>query len=281
MEKCHLKYLRFSLGVSKKAPKLAVYGETGRYPLLLEAILNSIKYLQRLTNLSENSNALLRKAFEECKKLKSTKSWYSNLYELLHLAGIPINELGIQNTRGIILEIKRFIQNNFFRSWRDELFCDSRSGEHGNKLRTFRTFKNTFAKEEYLNVCHNKVHRQRLSALRLSCHKLQIEKDRYVSKNRLPPELRLCKLCDRGECEYEFHFVMKCPEYDPLRYNMFCKIRGIYPYFQTLNDDNKFIWLMVNLDDRIIKLFAAFVSNCFSRRIATIYTKGNGLTVVP
>ena len=109
---------------------------------------------------------------------------------------------------------------------------------------------------------------------------MQIEKDRYVSKNRLPPELRLCKLCDREECEDEFHFVMKCPEYTSLRDDLFFKIEGMYPYFQTLNDESKFIWLMANLDVHIIKMFAAFVSNCFSKRTLKI-NPGNGQTVVP
>ena len=44
IEQCHVKYCRYSLGVSKHAQIIGIYGETWRYPLSIESIMNSIKY---------------------------------------------------------------------------------------------------------------------------------------------------------------------------------------------------------------------------------------------
>jgi hypothetical protein len=169
--------------------------------------------------------------------------------------------------RTIATKLKFFLQNEFIKGWKSELFCDIRKGDQGNKLRTYRSFKTSFAKEDYLTECHITTHRQKFARLRLSAHNLQIEKDRYTNKNRLPPKLRICKICDLGECEDESHFVMKCPRYSVLRHNLFVKIRELYPSFDTLNDDSKFIWLMANVDVNIIHLFTAYIFSCFAQRI--------------
>ena len=39
-ENVHIKFYKFSLGVGKRTTNIAVLGELGRYPLLLEVILN-------------------------------------------------------------------------------------------------------------------------------------------------------------------------------------------------------------------------------------------------
>ena len=47
-EKLHLKFCKYILGVSSKATNLAVRGETGRYPLLIQIIANMFKYLTHI-----------------------------------------------------------------------------------------------------------------------------------------------------------------------------------------------------------------------------------------
>jgi hypothetical protein len=42
---------------------------------------------------------------------------------------------------------------------------------------------------------------------RISNRKLQIERGRYEN---IPREERICKLCDSGEVENEFHFAITC-----------------------------------------------------------------------
>ena len=40
-----------------------------------------------------------------------------------------------------------------------------------------------------------------------SAHQLMIEKGRYVNP-KIPPEDRICKICDLNVVEDEFHFIM-------------------------------------------------------------------------
>ena len=97
MEKCHLKQLRFSLGVNKKAPKLAVYGETGRFPLLVEAICNAVKYFLRLADFSVGENELLYHAFVENQGLKIKNSWINNVKAVLKKCDISLSSVHLAN----------------------------------------------------------------------------------------------------------------------------------------------------------------------------------------
>ena len=43
-EKLHLIFCKYQVGVSSKATTLAVQGETGRYPILIQILANMFKY---------------------------------------------------------------------------------------------------------------------------------------------------------------------------------------------------------------------------------------------
>ena len=73
-EKLHLKFCKYILGVSSKATNLAVRGETGRYPLLIQIIANMFKYL---THIQKSKNNLLTEAYRLSVDLsnKGIDSW--------------------------------------------------------------------------------------------------------------------------------------------------------------------------------------------------------------
>jgi hypothetical protein len=56
--------------------------------------------------------------------------------------------------------------------------------------------------EKYLSIIDNPTIRITFSKYRVSNHKLQIERGRYENIHH---EERICKLCDSGEVENEFH----------------------------------------------------------------------------
>ena len=101
--------------------------------------------------------------------------------------------------------------------------------------------------------------------LRLSAHKLHIETGRYC-KERLPPDKRTCSICNNGETEDEYHFIMTCPKYTDLRQNLFVAIDKLYPSFNRIDKNTKFIWLMANADEKIINLVAEYIFLCFQIR---------------
>ena len=41
--------------MTRRTPLIGIYGETGRYPIAIEIVCNSIKYLNRVTDTEDNS----------------------------------------------------------------------------------------------------------------------------------------------------------------------------------------------------------------------------------
>ena len=89
------------------------------------------------------------------------------------------------------------------------------SEDKGNKLRTYNKFKSNMKQEKYLNIKNFKL-RSSMAQFRLSAHKLEIEKGRFISNTYIPPKERLCKECNMNECEDEKHFLLHCPLYTNL-----------------------------------------------------------------
>ena len=86
---------------------------------------------------------------------------------------------------------------------------------HSDKMRGYRLYKSVFCLESYL--AHIKVYKYRraLSCLRLSAHSLEIEIGRYSPPR--PPNERHCKLCNSGDIEDEYHFLLVCSKHNALR----------------------------------------------------------------
>jgi hypothetical protein len=82
------------------------------------------------------------------------------------------------------------------------IFNDRPGKQYGNKLRTYRLFKNNFAFESYLDLDH--FNRNILIRFRISAHNLEIEKGRHQN---IPLNERICKLC-KLEIEDEIHFLL-------------------------------------------------------------------------
>ena len=80
-EKVHLHFLKWALGVNRKASNLGTWGETGRYPLVFEAIRLTLKYVKRLKELKNDS--LVKLAFEE--QVKLDLDWHRGVEKLLKL----------------------------------------------------------------------------------------------------------------------------------------------------------------------------------------------------
>ena len=67
-EKLHIKMCKYVLEVPRFSTNIAVMGELGRYPLLLEVFFNMIKYWFRLSKLE---NCLAADAYIVSKRLNS------------------------------------------------------------------------------------------------------------------------------------------------------------------------------------------------------------------
>ena len=96
----------------------------------------------------------------------------------------------------------------------------------GNKLRTYRKFKNDVIFEPYLSHIQNDRKRVLFTKFRIGIAPLRIETGRYESDNKsskqkgVPVHQRICWCCALG-VEDELHFLFKCPPYSIERERMF------------------------------------------------------------
>ncbi len=106
--------------------------------------------------------------------------------------------------------------------WEYNLNREVRNGS--NKLRTYRTFKNTFETEMYFNKPMAFNFRKCFSMLRCGTAPLRIETDSY---ERLPVEQRVCEVCDSDNVEDEMHFLIS-------RMLLFKRDQNCFPMYHSL-----------------------------------------------
>ena len=262
-EKCHLRFLRFILGVNRKAPNIAIYGDTGRYPMSIDAIVLHIKYWYRI--LQTNTGDLLQEAYIESTKMNN--SWLLGVKKILKFSNLSMEKARKMKLSTLCKMVKSRCRIIYIDGWKEELLNDKRH-KGGNKLRLYRKFKDKFMLEPYLISCVNTKQKKNMARLRLSCHKLQIEVLRY-SKDYIEPKLRICKMCSNNECEDEIHFLLKCPKYAAERSKLLNMAESICPNFIYLDDLGKFIYLMSCPESKLSNELARFISNCFDLRSST------------
>ena len=90
-----------------------------------------------------------------------------------------------------------------------------------SKAEHYKNFKTLLNVEKYLSIDISYNYRRVLANFRCSAHELMIEKGRHLGIDR---NFRNCPICLKRNVyviEDEFHFMMVCPEYEPLRYELF------------------------------------------------------------
>ena len=265
-EKVHLHFLKWALGVNRKASNVGVWGESGRYPLTYESINLTLKYFNRLKEMDENT--LVKLAFMEQENLKL--DWYKGIEPILKIDPCftadhvtanrnqkPANSGNIdsqgnshprQQTRqkedfllhnGFRKRIppqtakpamsKRFTSHVIMKSLKNN-FRETWLSEiqKSTKLEFYCTVKNNFCKEQYLDNVQNYFDRVSVTRLRISAHRLEIELGR---RSKLPREERTCKYChikdSQVTTESEMHFLENCHAYRSPREKFISKINDI------------------------------------------------------
>ena len=83
-------------------------------------------------------------------------------------------------------KVKVLLKDAFINKWTHDLYDDTRKNTMGNKLRTYRLFKNNFRMEQYLLVIKSAKLKKNLTQLRVSSHKLHIETGRHSQPYKDP-----------------------------------------------------------------------------------------------
>jgi hypothetical protein len=172
------------------------------------------------------------------------------------------------NNKYFYFKLKATLKINFESYWKKLLLTDISLSckKGGNKLRTYRLFKQSFASENYLNLaCPAK--RKCMAQFRLSAHRLKIETDRFSCKNKyIPPEERICEHCNMNKSEDEFHFLTECTAYNTPRAKLYSNLSYNNVHFSTYTPAQTFIWLMSCESPDTIKQVATFLEESFKIR---------------
>ena len=126
------------------------------------------------------------------------------------------------------------------------------------KLLFFAKLKDHFGTEEYLLMMTNAKLRKKITQLRLSAHKLEIEVGRHKNVKR---EERFCQHCRMGKIESEEHFLFECPNYSKEREDFRAQIGAT----DKFNGETEGIEMLREIfrckDETVFNIFGKFAHN--------------------
>ena len=211
IESAHLFALKRLLSVSNKTPNTFIYGETGRYPMNIDAEISTIKYWYKIsklpiTRLPKQVLTLLYKTLDQMDKLNK-RNWLTNVRDCLIRNGYSETwETGkIENETIFFRNIKERMMTSFLQNWKTKLYSSER-------FATYRIFKNDFGLELYIDDITIKKFRNSLVRFRLGINELRVNK-RFQHNNLVD---KSCPLCEY-ELEDEIHFLFVCEGYRHFR----------------------------------------------------------------
>ena len=239
------KACRFFLRVQKTASNIATRGDLGWSSLLCKQHLEVIRLWLRLKIM--DVSRLTAKVFKyNCTQAITfrKRNWEYNVVKLFKSKDLEflINIGNEINCKSILKECEQLLTTADTECWYRKLWDDSNQ-ENGNKLRTYRLFKNELKIENYVTVNMPWYKKRYFAMLRAGCLPLEVEKGRHA-KPKIPLIDRKCKMCNQNDVETEYHFVMKCQLYIDQRENMFCHYRNMYTNFETLSENDQFALIM-------------------------------------
>ena len=259
-EVIHLKYIKHALGLRTQTPTLAVYGDTGRFPLLVRQQIVILKYWNRLLSLSADNP--IKHAYVMLMELDALgfDNWCTRIRQLLD--SLNLSHLWQQQCMSSIsiLDAKEKIVQNFITKWK----CNINDSIISPKLRSYKLFKYSFCVEPYLLVLNDNNLIRSMARLRQSSHDLEIERGRY-NKPKTPAFQRICKRCNSLEVDDEVHFLIDCSSAETERRTLFSVCQMYIQNFFTNTSRNKFISIMSSREVAVVKALSIFVFHNFKK----------------
>ena len=180
--------------------------------------------------------------------LRRRKGWSFEVHKTIDQ--LQVREIVYDDTKSTKCAMRTIIdklneQDNI--EWHNDLHNDRANVQNGNKLRTYRLYKNSVEVESYVKTNIPRMERRTMALFRSGSLPLAYETGRY-SRPPVPINDRLCTLCDNNAIETEKHFFMECPLYSDLRFDLFSECTKSINNFNVLNTDQKFYSIMTSQD---------------------------------
>ena len=246
IERVHTQFLKRILGCNIQTSNNMIRGEVGNRPLLIDVIKRVVTYTK---NIKERPTSAVYSAYE----FESTNDITPNFCNFIDKFDLNCDNI-FETSKS---KLNKLCLDSYDRYW---------WGEIGNspKATTYVTFKRSIKCERYLSQIDNLKHKKSLSRFRLSNHSLMIEKGRHM-RPRVERSERKCFKC-KVDVEDEFHFVIKCPLYATERKVLFDAFSNKCKNFDSLTEEQKFIFILSNEDMDLTKILAKFLFRSFKIR---------------
>ena len=139
------------------------------------------------------------------------------------------------------------------KEWKEEV-------EQKPKLRLYKTFKDNFMPESYLQNNFPRYKRSLLAQFRTGVLPLRIENGRFhltkdpITKlyRKLNIEERTCLICNSNAIEDEVHFLCNCIAYREPREVLYVNVKSEIQHFDTLPDVQKFTVILLHFEKPLI-----------------------------
>ncbi len=268
----HHRACRFFLGVRKHTPNAAVNGDMG-WTLPIERQWRAAsRHWHRLCGLGAHrlTRTVFTWALEHATRGRPVRNWLYRIqqqFECLGLRHEGSPAVTASTAKGPFLRsVSVKLQQARDRVWHTDVNrVQAKRGAGLNKLRTYRTFKDSYQTENYVKAVLPRSHRAALASFRCGTAPLRIETGRYEG---LPVESRTCFVCD-DVTETEAHVLMTCPLYEDIRTDLFLTAGVLCADFNVWSDEEKFRCLLA--DELLVKFSARACRRILDRRATFIY----------
>lgn len=212
IESIHLKYCKYVLKLKKSTPSMMVYGESGRFPLIIALKCRMINFWARLITdtKSKMSSTMYKIMLRLHIENKYKSDWITFIENILNEAGMGNIWLTqtFPSTNFLKNNLRTRLQDQFRQTWQAKILA---SDNYAN----YRLFKTDFVAEKYLansssfiNIC------------RLRTTNLKLPNNNF---NRQDPNENICKNCNKNAVGDEYHFLLTCPSLFNLRQKLLPK----------------------------------------------------------
>ena len=209
IEKVHIGFCKYVLGVHTHTATAAVLAETGRHPMYIHYYKRCIKYWLKLLHMPDSRYPKACYNMLHSLDQQGRTTWASAVRQLLCKYGYEEvwEAQRVENWTVFLREFSQRVLETFKIEWEE-------TDAHSSKLSLFRELKpDGICRESYLYNVTIKKYRASIAKMRCSAHELRIEKGRH--KGELMAD-RVCMLCLKGQDQYileDVYHLFCCPSY--------------------------------------------------------------------
>ena len=222
IEKTHMFACKQFLSLDVRSPNTMIYGETGRYPLRVNAFLRALRYWFKILKMP--IDRLPKQAYLMLinSNVPGELNWARGIENFLSRIGCSFiwANGGSSNESKVLNLIEQRLKDCFRQEWHVKL--------ESNRFALYRRIKSSFELENYLNFINIKKFRDTFIRFRLGINELGCNRKRFVEYAEIS-----CPFCS-DQVENEEHFLLYCPKYSVPREKYIAKYVKTYYSYETL-----------------------------------------------